>query len=522
MFVRRKPNRTGTVSVQVISKSRGHYQVLCSLGTGRSESELNRLEEKAYQYIREKEGLTNGLFVNEEELMLEEFISTLSNDQLQVIGPELIFGKLYDAIGYGEIENELFRHLVITRLFNPGSKLKTIDYLSRYQGIYHCVDKVYRFLDSLCFRKNKEDTQASTDIKSRVERITFEHTKKVLRGKIDVVFYDMTTLYFEASDEDDLRRTGYSKDGKPHCPQILLGLLVASGGNPIGYEIFEGNVFEGDTFIPVLQNIEKKYALGRPVVIADAGLLSDKNIRALESEGYEYILGARPKNETKAIKEKILSLELENGKTAIVRKNETTRIVVSMSDSRALKDAANRKRGLLRLQKKLASGKLTKASINNRGYNKYLKMEGEITISIDLDKFNADASWDGIKAYITNTKLSAKKVIANYSNLWYIERAFRMNKTDLGIRPIYHRLRNRIEGHICICFTAYAIMLEMERILKQTKSSLTLNRVQDISKNMYQLTYRLPISRKQVTRILNMDEQQRKVLELVEEWCRIQ
>jgi transposase len=117
-----------------------------------------------------------------------------------------------------------------------------------------------------------------------------------LKGKIGVVFYDMTTLYFEASDEDDLRKTGFSKDGKHQCPQIFLGLLVAPEGNPIGYGIFEGNVFDGHTFIPVLQKTAEHFSLGKPVVIADAGLLSEDNITALEQNGYRYILGARPKN----------------------------------------------------------------------------------------------------------------------------------------------------------------------------------------------------------------------------------
>ena len=116
------------------------------------------------------------------------------------------------------------------------------------------------------------------------------------------MFYDMTTLYFESSDEDDLRRTGFSKDGKHQCPQIYLGLLVATVGNPIGYEIFEGNIFEGHTFIPVLQKMAERFSLGKPVVIADAGLLSGDNIMALEVSGYKYILGARPKNVEDKIK----------------------------------------------------------------------------------------------------------------------------------------------------------------------------------------------------------------------------
>ena len=135
MYVRRKPNKTGTVSVQVISKLRGGYKVFRSFGVGRTEIEITRLEETARQFIREQTGLTNELFENEDEVKIENFVSTLSNHQLQVIGPELVFGSLYDHIGYGVIKEEMFRHLVITRLFHPGSKLKAIDYLYRYQGI---------------------------------------------------------------------------------------------------------------------------------------------------------------------------------------------------------------------------------------------------------------------------------------------------------------------------------------------------------------------------------------------------
>jgi len=107
-----------------------------------------------------------------------------------------------------------------------------------------------------------EPTGAKADIKRRVEGISFNHTKHILGDMIEVVFYDMTTLYFEASDEDDLRKTRFSKDGKHQCPQIFLGLLVGQGGNPIGYELFEGNIFEGNTFIPVLQRMEERFNLG--------------------------------------------------------------------------------------------------------------------------------------------------------------------------------------------------------------------------------------------------------------------
>jgi len=522
MYVRRKPNKTGTVSVQVISKHTGKYRVLRSFGAGRTDQELVHLEEHARQFISRQHGFVGELFADEDEVRLEDFLSTISNTQIQVVGPELIFGRLYDRIGYGKINNDMFRHLVIGRLFNPGSKLKTIDYLERYHGITYSIDKIYRFLDTLCkkadnscpARKHRQET----DIKELVEQITFEHTKRVLKDKITVAFYDMTTLYFEASDEDDLRKTGFSKDGKHQCPQIFLGLLTANEGNPIGYEIFEGNVFEGHTLIPVLQNIEKKYSLGKPIVVADAALLSDDNRKSLEEKGYEYILGARIKNSKQNLKETIRSLNLKNNQSKSLKQADGTRLIVSMSDKRAIKDKHDREKGMERLKKRLKSGKLTKSNINNRGYNKYLKLEGKIEITIDEEKFAADAAWDGIKGYVTNTKLSTKKVIENYGSLWYIERAFRMNKTDLRIRPIYHHLKNRIEGHICICFTAYTILLEMERMLKHAKSEITVKRAQELTKTMYQLTYRLPKSRLTKSKTLQMDNQQKKLYDMVVNW----
>ncbi|WP_203558741.1 IS1634 family transposase [Bacteroides sp. 51] len=444
------------------------------------------------------------LFADEEETQYEHILSSISNNQVQVIGPELIYGRLFDKIGYDRIEDKLFRHLVITRLYNPGSKLKTIDYLRNYLGENWEIHNIYRFLDKLNDR-----------FKSEVEDISFAHTKRVLKGKVSVVFYDMTTLYFESSDEDDLRKTGFSKDGKHQCPQIFLGLLVGAGGNPIGYDLFEGNIFEGHTLIPTLEKFEHRFSLKKPIVIADAGLLSKANIVLLEESGYKYILGGRHKNESNEIQTQILNLSLKNGECAVIKKSKNQRIIVSLSEKRAYKDQENRQRGLRKLEKRIGSGKLTKASINNRGYNKYLRMEGDVRIEIDYEKFEGDARWDGIKTFVTNSRLKAQEIIDNYRQLWFIERAFRMNKTDLRIRPIYHRLRNRIEAHICISFTAYTIMLELERILKNNKSEITLKQAGELTKRMYQINVMLPSSGKMRQYPLAMDEKQTELYKLV-------
>jgi transposase len=503
MFIRKKPNKSGSISVQIISKSGGKYHVHKTIGSGQSEQEVEKLYFLAKQEL-ERISAQSKLFVSENDTIIEQVFESLQNASIKTVGPEIIFGKVYDHIGFNAIKESLFRHLVIARLAFPLSKLKTIEYLYRFQGVMLDIDAVYRFLDKL-----------NSKLKSKVEQIAFTHTKKILNDSISVVFYDMTTLYFEASDEDDLRKTGFSKDGKHQSPQIYLGLLVGIGGYAIGYDIFEGNIYEGHTLIPFLEKTAEKFDLKKPIVVADAGLLSNENIKALEDKNYEYIIGARIKNEPDKIKQLILEKKLKDGEFIKIAK-ASNHLIVAYADNRALKDEHNRKRGLQRLEKQIKKGKFTKSSINNKGYNKYLKMKGDMLIEIDYEKFNADKCWDGLKGYVTNTKLTDKQVMENYKNLWHIEKAFRMSKTDLRIRPIYHRLKSRIEAHICISFTAYCIYKELERILYKEKSTLSLKKAAEVTHNMYEITYSLPESKHTKTKLLKMDDEQAHLYQIIQ------
>ena len=191
------------------------------------------------------------------------------------------------------------------------------------------------------------------------------------------------------------------------------------------------------------------------------------------------------------------------------------RLIITHSSKRQKNDLENRKKGLRRLEKKVKGGKLTKENINNRGYNKYLKLQGETTIDIDYGKFEQDKAWDGLKGYLTNTRLSKTEVIDAYHNLWLIEKAFRISKTDLRIRPIYHRIRNRIEAHICICFTAYAIYKEFERLLKINKTNVTVDKAIMEIKDIQQLTYMLPNSKQIKTKLLKLTDLQTKILNVI-------
>jgi transposase len=292
--------------------------------------------------------------------------------------------------------------------------------------------------------------------------------------------------------------------------------LVSIDGYPLAYEIFEGNKFEGHTMMPIIDAFKIKHNLEKLVIIADSGLLSNANIIDLQAREYEFILGARIRNESWDIKKKILSLNLKNGESQVLTKDRSTKLVISYSDTRARKDKANREKGLKKLEKQIRAGRLTKASINNRGYNKYLKLEGEITITIDKEKFEADGKWDGLKGYLTNTVLSKDEIIDSYNHLWKIEKAFRISKNDLKLRPIYHRLQPRIEAHICIAFVAYKVYKELERQLKEKGVSLSPEKAIDIAKTIYSIRAETPLNKELVEQTLILNEEQMMLKQLFE------
>lgn len=507
MFIRKKRNASGSVSVQIIEKIGRNNKVVRTIGSSKDEDEIELLYQEGLKLIPQltKQPLLN-LFPNDNsENIIDTFVKNLSTNSIVCIGPELIIARLFDYIGFSKIiDDELLKHLVVTRLINPGSKLKVIDYLKRYRNIDIDIMKIYRFMDKFHLK-----------YKETIEQVAFNHTKKIL-GEITVLFYDVTTLYFESEDEDDLRKIGFSKDGQFQSPQIMLGLLVGERGYPIGYDIYEGNSYEGNTFIPILQKFEKKFNLQKPIVIADSGLLSKTNIEQLKTYNYKYILGARIKNENHITKSKILSLKLDvNNGVATVTKGDDT-LVLSYTDKRAKKDKYNREKGLARLEKRVKSGKLTKDQINSRGYNKYLHLKNEIEVVIDYGKFNEDALWDGLKGYITNTTLTTSEVIENYSNLWQIERAFRISKTDLKIRPIHHYLKHRIEAHISISFIAYTVYKELERIIKLHDKNLSVQIALEEIKTIYGLEYTNPITHKKKFEVLQLNEMQLKIQNIID------
>ena len=491
--VRKKKNQSGSISVQIVDRTNRGYKVVETLGCSDDETEIDKLHQKAILRIND---LSQNLFSKSldetsEKLLLKNLLSKLTTQDFIPIGDELIFGKIFNNIGCNNLfnnvksirkqedKNFLFKSLVISRLLYPGSKLELINYLSYFKNIDITSDKIYRFLDSLY----------QDEIKSRIETCVFEHTKRVMNGEIIVTFYDVTTLYFESESEDDLRRVGFSKEGKIARPQIQLGLFTTLEGYPLSFEVYEGNKYEGHTLIDVLKKFQDRFQLDKkPIVVADRGMLNNDNIAYLENNNYKYILAYKIKNISNDLKEeiknltfiddnvthniefkKVISFADENDKKQTIHVNQ--RLVLSYSTQRAKKDKYNRNKAVQRLENKIKSSKtITKKDLKLSYYAKYIDLDdnnSKITFNINNQKIIEDEKLDGIKGFVTNDfTLTANEIIEHYNNQYEVERAFRISKTDLKIRPIYHRLETRIKAHILISFVSYAIYKEFERKLK--------------------------------------------------------
>lgn len=499
VFIRENKNRSGTVSIQVVEKNKGRNKVIFTAGSGVTPVELELLKIKAQKFIEDQSGLLP-LFLDQEDLIVQTFVTSISNNNLRVVGPQRVLDPIFDQV-FANISKPFFKDLVLCRIIYPGSKLRTQSYLSRHFNKSVSAQTIYRSMDGL-----------DDELKKQVEEYTFQRAKKATEtGELSMVFYDMTTLYFETESQDDLRKIGYSKDGKHQHPQIMIGLLVNLEGYPVAYDVFEGNTSETKTLIPVMERLIARFAIKKPVVIADAALLSKSNLQSLQDNGYQYILGGRIKNESESIKKSILELTITAEQPKELD-HPYGRLVVSYSEKRSAKDQYNRQKGLKRLEQKVKTNKLTKEAINNRGYNKYLILEGETKVSIDYQKFKKDQIWDGLKGFVTNTNMTPENIIGSYGNLWQVEKAFRMSKTDLRFRPIFHRKETRIKAHLIICFAAYAVFKELEALIKKNNIDLSVQKAIAELNEVQELTYRLPKSKQLKHQLLTPNELQEQLM----------
>jgi hypothetical protein len=280
VFVRKKKNRSGSVSVVIVSKQSGRYKEIHSVGVSSVPSTIDQLYQEGLLWIEESAGMSNIFAQCANEQFERDSVDYFFNNIENILhnGTQLILNQVFKLIGFDKIEDNVFRQLVISRICQPLSKVATVDYLKSHFNEDVRLYQLYEYLDKL------HDKQ-----KERVEQISVEHTRKILGGKIGLLFYDVTTLYFESDYSDDFRERGFSKDGKHAQPQVVLGLLVSRDGYPLSYSLFNGSQYEGRTMLPIVDDFVQRFNLDDFVVVADSGLMNKTNIQLLESGGYKYI-----------------------------------------------------------------------------------------------------------------------------------------------------------------------------------------------------------------------------------------
>lgn len=472
--IRKTKTASGSTSVQIVYYRDRKVIVEKHIGSGKTEEAIGTLILKAQHWIESRS--------TQQELFALKTPLELSPQNLRLIGVTHQFTyQLLECIavkcGMTMPKDRFLFDFSIMRLIEPTSKLRAITLLSRYFSIDYSERTVYRKMGTII-----QD-------KKRIEAIAVQCAKNLLQDDLSMVLYDVTTLYFETFKSDELRKEGFSKDNKPQQPQIVIGLLVTREGFPLGYEVFAGNTFEGKTMLNVLQSFIKQHGVNKPIVVADAAMLSHKNIEELQRQELFYIVGARLGNTAGAIiKEAVTKLRQQDGSSTRV-KTTSGDLIVEFSGKRYRKDKYEMEK-LVERAKQIVENKLAVKNvkfIKHKSKSKDYKLNDEL---IDKAKLLL-----GMKGYYTNvseTVFSDKEIIDRYHDLWHVEHSFRIAKSDLASRPIFHYSEQAIASHILICFTALMIAKYLESLTKlslrqiidaiwQIKEVLLLNTLTDTS-----------------------------------------
>ncbi len=489
MFVRRKTSKNSPkIAIQLVENIREgkkvKQKIIRHFGTALNEEEAKVLTRLALNYkdqlLRQSEQLK--LFEKADSEAIERLVEsskavqpdrldvnlkTIVEEKRIVTGIHQVFGKIFDNVGFNDVLKnpsrkkssvKLLKNVVLGRIAEPSSKRSTARMLSEEYGINTQLTAIYRMMDYI-------DDNAIEKIQEK----TFAYTKQLKGEELDVVFYDCTTLYFESFQQEGLMQNGYSKDGKFNQAQIILSILVTKQGLPVGYQVYAGNTFEGNTLEDAVALIKKKYNISEVIFVADSGLISHKNINELHNNNVSFIIGARIKNQNKEITAKILDksdykkIDSKQHETGLLYKqipiNEHFTLTVTYSPKRAEKDKYDREKAIEKLKNKLQKSKNPKELLSNFGYKKFIKVKGEANLEIDEQKLIEAEKWDGLKGIISNTKtFTPLQQITHYAGLWQVEETFRISKHDIKMRPIYHWTDRRIKAHIAICFMALSCM----------------------------------------------------------------
>lgn len=458
---------SGATALQVVRYVKRKRVVVRHIGSATTDDELAVLWQKA-EIVREQLSTQPSFFAIAEQ----KPILHADHLALQSVTHQFALTFLRDCFctcGLGFL-NPLYRDLTLMRIIEPASKLRTLELLERYFGLSYARRTLCRLLPQLIDHKN--------DIEEAAYRTASTHFDQPFA----IVLYDVTTLYFESHEpDDDLKTRGFSKDDKSKQPQIVVGLLVTPQGFPLKHEIYKGNTFEGHTMLDVVKQFQERHKDVKPIIVADAAMLSQENMALLEEGGYQYIVGARLANTSGTFIDALTAaLSKRDGHTIrFPYPNRSYSVVCAYSEKRAKKDRREFEKQLdraYRLIAKKETGKRTKFIKKSDNHKDALELNEELKIKAE--------KLLGIKGYVTNIPtdtLSDEGVISYYQELWHVEQAFRMSKTDLRTRPIFHYAHDAIKAHVLLCFMALMIGKFLE-----IKTGLSLRRVRDILWNVHE------------------------------------
>lgn len=503
MFVRVVKKSDGHVSIRIVENKRVGKKVkqktVCCIGHTHKENterieQFIRIGKKIARDLREE---NQTAFAGIKESWSPEkrgstddkvCVQSLKEEARVRVGCSDIFGMAYDQLklsecfGPGHKQKEvcdLLREIVLCRLESPLSKRASVSDIRRRKDKSLDLDRIYRMMDKVYTHR--------IALKEKVCRKTLS----LFKERIDVVFFDVTTLYFESFVSDDLRCSGFSKDNKVKEVQVVLALMTTAGGLPVGYELFSGNTFEGSTLIQTMDRMSKDYDLRDIYLVADRGMFSRGNLEELDRRSVKFIIGARLKTLKTQDRERILKqaprfLKEKGYRDRLFWSGEYEvrgyRLIVSYSRERALKDRKDREKILERVKKELKGGRVNlKDLVKNRGVKKYLKLKGKgPQVCLDEERVEQEALWDGFHGVMTNDGRGDRgRILERYKDLWQIESAFRLNKHDLRMRPIYHWKPRRIRAHILICFIAYGLACFVREAMERSGIKLSFERIRE-------------------------------------------
>ena len=360
--------------------------------------------------------------------------------------------------------------MLINRIRAPSSKLSIMKWKER---LYNCEDY--------------EDVQAqhlyrSLDILAEEAEVLKKHTYHGIRPlslfkpQVSVVYYDLTTLYFESEIADELKCFGYSKDNKADKVQVVLGVVLDEEGLPVTYELYPGSTFEGKTVIGMVRKLRKEYEVERVIFVGDRGLVSKRVLEELERLGCGYVLGARIKKLPEVVKEEIIQSSGWEELTQDLRVKEIRvgdrRLVVYKSQLLEKEERNRRQKVLEWIKDQLM--KNPKRLMVKRGYSRYIEVEGA-DIRLNGEAIEKEARLDGVFGFwCKGEEVGKENAYKVYKQLWRVEEAFRSMKSGLKIRPIYHWTPKRIKGHVAMCYLAFCVCRLLESRLKEAGVTLSL------------------------------------------------